>query len=196
MEFRHSDALSRRELREEVGHGTSEQRLAGARWAVEEDVVAACHGDDEGAFGLRLATDGVEGVRWVDARRRGGVTARCGCERKFLFEMEEQAFEVAHRDDVDAIDEKGLLEVGLRDEDAGEVMLLGALDGVDDTPDRADTAVESQLTDEDAVVDLRLFELTADGEDGHGDGQVVVGAVFRQFGGGEVDGDFGAGELK
>ena len=72
--------------------------------------------------------------------------------------------------------------------------MFGGFDDVDDAGDWSELACKRQLADEKFVVDVRLEELAAQNEDAECDGKIQVGAVFHEFGGSEVDSDFGVRE--
>jgi len=91
-----------------------------------------------------------------------------------------------YRVDVDALHQRGLWRIGLRHEHRLVAQLLRQVGHRQQPVDMAQRAVERQLAQEQAAVQVRR-DLLSQHEQGDCDGQVVRRALLAQVGGREVD---------
>ncbi len=108
--------------------------------------------------------------------------------------MEEKLAKTGDANNFDTGDKGGLLEVGFGDVNFGKAGGFGGLDDVDDAADGLGETVEGKLADEEFALEVGLEKLPGEDEDDKGDGEVEMGTVFGELGGGEVDSNFFVGE--
>ena len=182
------DRLRQGERRQEAGEAPGEHRLAGARGADEEEVVAARRGDLQGSLGgllaahLREVGDVVGDVRgegrWGDRR-----------ESSFAEDVPDRLGEAAEADDRDGAQGGGLGGVGGGEEDLADSQALAEVRDRQAAADRADGSIQAQLAAEEPAGEGFFRDLAVRGEEGEGDRQVEVVAFLAEVGGGEVDDD-------
>ena len=183
------DLFGGSEGREQGEGGAGEEGLAGAGWAGDEEVVVAGDSDDEGALGGGLAADLGEGKGVGPCFGIFYNTWLGAGEGLLVLEVADELTEVAGADQLDAGDEGGLGEVVEGEINRGEAEVAGGFDDVDDAADGAEVAVQGEFPDEGGAFNLGGVDLFGEEEEGEGDGEIEVGAVFTEVGGGEVDGD-------
>ena len=93
--------------------------------------------------------------------------------------------------DVDAFDHGSLAGVGGGDDEGANAGGAGGDGDGQHALDGAQTAVETELADQQEVGDVLDVQAAVGAEDADGDGQVEAGAFLLNVGGGEVDGDAG-----
>ena len=178
VNFGDGDLLFGRGRWEEIGGGAGEEGFAGARRTGNEDVVVPGDSDGEGTFSERLTADVVE--NWC--------IFVCFCifynilgrvfDGLFVLEVEEEFLEVFDTDESDVREEGSLCEVFQGDVDFRDVGGAGGLDDVNDAVNGTEGTVKREFADEKLVLKVRFEELSAEGEDGEGDGEIKIGTVL------------------
>ena len=181
-------ALGGRQRRQDRGQPLGQQRLAGARRADHQDVVAASSGDQESALGVVLSFD-------VDE-----VLVRVGMLGEQLVEIdglrvhvnlsgqEADGFsQAADGIDVEALDDGGFGGIGPGNEQPVATFEHGLKTHRQDALDGAGLAGESQFAHDGIVAGPVEADLTAAHQEPQRDRQVEAVGVFLQVGRSEVD---------
>lgn len=127
-------------------------------------------------------------------RDAGGVGN--GFQVEFAFEKTKRLVERLDRKGGDAIDERGFVGGGGREEDAAFAELFGKTGEGEGAADGAGRAGEAEFAGDQVVVEAGGLELFGGDEDADGDGQVVERAFFAEVAGRKIDGGAGAGDFK
>ncbi|MCY1287933.1 hypothetical protein D9M70_369490 [compost metagenome] len=179
--------------RQQPGQAAGEQRLAGAWWSAEQEVMAAGGSHQQGAFGGHLALDiGEVGVGRAIFHQALGLV---GGKRRMAGEVRGQLQQVPGCQDLEAAGEAGFLGV-LPGHHQGAAGGAGGQCGGQYALHGAQGAGERQFAQA-----LHLFQgvgrqLAAGGEHAKGDGEIEAATVFRQVGRGEVEGDAAGREVE
>ena len=166
-----------------------EHGFAGAGRADEQRVVAAGGGDFQGALYVFLAFDlgeiQVVVVRLVE--NFGDVHLRRR-DFDFAFEKAGGLAQILHRNDLQALDDRGLGGVFRRHKHADLAFGLGAQRDRQNALARTHRAGQREFAHDDEIVKLVGFDLFAGGQHADGDGQVEARPFLFHVGGREVDG--------
>ena len=146
-------------------------------------------GDLEGAFDVLLPFDLLE-IDRIDGRSHQ-ILGPAG-RRVDILDAVEQADdldEVAEAVNDEAGDERGLLFVDVRDDEALESQAFDQDGDREDAGHRLEPSVQGQLADEKIIAQPLGREDPLLGQEAQGDGKVEGGALLLPVGRGEVDGD-------
>ena len=184
------------ERRQDRGHALGEHGLAGAGRADHEDVVASGAGDFDGALGGLLSADVFEvDEELLRFAQQGIAVGFDGNDAVAGVDEVDHVEQRAHGVDVDAGDHGGFFGVGFGNDHAGDLSSAGFDGDGQGSANAANTAVEGEFSDEEAVGHFFFGEAAVGSDDAEGHGQVESGAFFLDVGGGEVDGDVGGGNV-
>ncbi len=177
------------EWRQDGWQPLGKHRLAAARRADENHVVATGGGNLEGAldFFLPLDVGKVELVLVQVAGKLGARVDDCGLDGFGAVEVVDDLDDVFGTVDFEVVDDGSLAGVVAWQYDA-LVFAAACLDGHRQGPfDGAQAAVERHLAHNDVVAQPFGTHLAVGGEDTDGQGQVVGGALLAYVGRGHID---------
>ena len=164
VDLRDLERLLEAGRRQDPGQATGEHRLAGARRADHEQVVAARRGDLERPLGVLLAADvgevGPLGARAGGVRRRR--LRRIG--RPATVQEVGEPRQRGDAGDLDPLDQCRLGSVRLGDQEPGVARPAGAQRGVQRSPDRPQLSAQGQLAGERVALERLGGHLAAGGE--------------------------------
>jgi hypothetical protein len=155
------------------GEAARQHGLAGAGGADQEDVVTTRGGDFQGALGDRLASDvgEVHRLRRPLVHQTLEIHQRGGKRRPALKEGADLS-QGAGAANFQPLDDPGLGKVGERHQQAGRAGRPGRQCHGEDTADRAEVALEADLTGDHGVAQGALRQLAAGDEKAQCDRQV------------------------
>lgn len=182
------EALGGGQGREDGRQPAAEHRLAGARGADHEQVVAAGRGDHHRPLGELLAAD-VGEVHVVPVEVGVGLFGPVG-DRVELDAARDQPDGVGQGVDgehLDLLNDRRLAGVLAGDEEPLEAPPAGPDGHRQDAPDRPDGPVQGQLADGGAIREVVRLDLPGGDEQAEGDRQVEGPGVLAEVGRGQVD---------
>jgi hypothetical protein len=168
------------------GQALGEHGLAGAGGADEHDVMSPGRGDDEAAFRVFLAAHVLK-IEIVGAEFREEFGELAG-DRFDVEAARENTYGIGERveaENIDAFDDGGFAGVGHGDEKPFDAELLGRHGAGQGPFDGPHAAIESELADDGAFLDLLGGESPHGDEHAQGDRQIETAGVFTQIGGSE-----------
>ena len=186
MDPRHLERLGARKRREDRRQPSSEHRLPGSRWAREQEVVRACRRDLECTATAFLSADVLEVVQ-----RRLGRGLRRRLRRGDPIVPEEVADslrQMPHADCLDACERSLLGRVDMT-QDAGETRPRRTFGSCDRPGDRADPAVQPQLSDACVLLEALARDLRRRGEHRQRDREIEPRPFLSQRRRREIDRD-------
>ena len=186
LDHRHFEQLARRQRRQDRGQPLRQHRLAGARRAAHQQVVAAGGGDLERALGVLLALDVPEVGEAVVDRRDRRLRPR---HHLRALEVVRELDQRARRQDLDLARGPVRLRAARRRADQPLPAPVRRHRGRQHAGDRGDRAVERELAEHGEAGERVGRDRPDRRHDAERDRQVVMRAFLGQVGRGEVDGD-------
>ena len=171
-------------VRQNGGQALGQHGLAGAGRADEQQVVAACGGNLQGAFSVFLPHD----VLQIRQRRPVllGLPYGSGGEGSFAFEMRGQGGHVRHAVDRQAPGQSGFGGVFRGNEQRLDAGFPGGQCHGQDAADAPQRSGEGELAQKRGVF-RRRGQLSGSGQDSHKNGQIIQGPGLLLPRGGQVD---------
>ena len=163
--------------------------FAGAGRADEQRVMSARGGNFQSAFYVFLALDlGKIQIVVVYLIEDFGNVHLGRSDFVFAFQKTGGLAQILNRDDLQALDDRGLRGVFRRNEHADPAVRAGAQGHRQHALARTHRAGQRQFAHDDEIVELVGFDLFAGGQHADGDGQVKARPLLFHVGGREVDG--------
>jgi hypothetical protein len=186
LDHRDLEQLARRERRQDRGQPLRQHRLAGARRAAHQQVVAPGRGDLQGALRALLALDVLQIRQAVVEGRDGGLRPR---HDLYAFEVVRELDQRARREHLDVAGRPGGLGAAGIGADEPVPALVRGDRRRQHARDRGDRAVERKLAQDREALE-RIGRDRADRRHhAERDRQIVMRALLGQIGRREVHGD-------